>query len=103
MENIKDWLSQMLPYGSLWAIWGIAMYLNQVRKWRPFRIWTFLINVFVAWWLWIIVKDFIPASAGDLQYSIVSMTWFLAFPILDYLEEKWANLLINKILWRNQK
>lgn len=97
---IKEFLEASATYWTLWAIWGIAMYLNQVRKWKPFKIGSFLINIFVAWWLWLIAKDFIPDWMWDLEYSIVSMVWFLAFPILDYLENKWIVLFINKVLWQ---
>ena len=102
INTITDWVEQIIPYGSLWAIGWIAMYLNQVRKGKPFRIGTFIINVLVAGWIGIVVKDFIPESAWDLTYSIVSMTWFMAFPILDYMEDKWMSILIKRILWKKQ-
>ena len=98
-----NWTEKLLDsialYWTLWGIWWIAMYLNQVRKWKPFKIWMFCINVFVAWWIWIVIKDFIPESMWDMQYSLVSMSGFLAFPILDYLEEKWLTLFLNRIIW----
>jgi len=100
--NHKDLIDTIWIYGGLWWLWWIAMYLNQVRKWKPFKTWMFAINIFVAAWLWIVVKDFIPASMWDIQYSIVSLTWFLAFPILDYMEDKWIILFINKYLWKQK-
>lgn len=100
---VKEWIDHtVLPYASLWALWGIAMYLNQIRKWKPFKIWAFCINIFVAGWIWVVMKDFIPESLWGLQYSLVSIAWFLAFPILDFLEEKWLTLFIDRILWKKQ-
>jgi hypothetical protein len=95
----KEYLDSIMLYWTLWWIGGIAMYLNKVRKGKPFKVSMFLINVFVAWWLWVIIKDFIPENMWDFEYSIVSMTWFLAFPILDWVEEKWLIYFIKKTLW----
>jgi len=101
-NNHKDIIDTVAVYGTLWWVWWIAMYLNQVRKWKPFKIWMFLINVFIASWLWILAKDFVPASLWDLQYSIVSLVWFLAFPILDFVEKDWLKILINKLIWKQK-
>ena len=96
---IKEFVEHALPYGVLWWVGGVAMYLNQVRKGKQFKLWMFCINVLVAGWLWIVAKDFIPATMGDFQYSLVSLVWFLAFPILDWIEDKGLTLLINKLTW----
>ncbi len=98
-SNQKEIIESVAIYWTLWGIGWIAMYLNQVRKWKPFKITVFFINVFIAWWIWLIIKDFIPASMWDVQYSIVSLSWFLAFPILDYLEEKWVPYFLKKLWW----
>jgi len=97
--SAKEWLESIAWTWALWALWGIAMYLNQIRKWKPFKIGGFIINILVAWWLWVVAKDFIPVWAGEYNYSIVSMVWFLAFPILDFLEDKGVSLILNKALW----
>jgi len=100
--NHKDIIDTVSVYWTLWWVWWIAMYLNQVRKWKPFKIGMFLINIFIASWLWILSKDFIPVSLWDLQYSIVSLVWFLAFPILDFIEKDWLKLLLNKYIWKQK-
>lgn len=98
----KEIIDTITVYWTIGWFWWAIMYLNQVRKWKPFRIGMFLINVLVASWIWILVKDLIPSNLWDIKYSVVSVAGFLSFPILDYLEENWVSLIIKRILWEKK-
>jgi len=100
--NIKDWVDQTAPFAWLWAMWWVVMYLNEVRKWKPFKIWSFILNIVIAWIIWFFAKDFIPSNMWDIKYSLVGIVWFLSFPILDWLEKDWLTLLINKFIWKQK-
>jgi len=98
----KEIIESITIYGALWGFGGFVMYLNKVRKWTKFKVSMFLINIILAGWLWIIAQAFIIVSNPDIQYALVSIIWFLAFPILDFLEDNWLKLLINRFLWPNK-
>lgn len=87
------------------AIWwygmigGVALYLNQVRKWKAFKPTMFFINVLLAWWIgWLV--DGMIADDITIRLQLISISWFLAYPILDFIEDKWLNYLIKRILWK---
>lgn len=98
----KEMIDSVVLYWTLWWVWWVAMYLNQVRKWTPFKLWMFCINIFVSWLIWFWVWVSMPQYVWDIQYSIISISWFLAFPILDYIEENWLNIFIKKFLWEKK-
>lgn len=103
MDNkILEELQKVLSYWWLGALGGVAVYLNQLRKWTGFKWSMFFINVILAGWIWWIASQFIPDTLA-IKNSIISISGFLAYPILDLLEEKWINLIIEKYLWRNKQ
>ena len=95
----KEVLEKMIPYGWLWALWGIAMQLNSMRKWIPFKIWKFVINIVLAVWIWYIVWSIIPESVWDMKFSLISVSGFLSHFFLDFIEKNWFKLLIKRFLW----
>ena len=101
-KSIIDDIVGWLYYGWLWIIWWIAVYLNQIRKWASFKYSMLAINIFLAWWIWWLSWASIPETVS-FKNSLVSISWFLAYPILDILEERWVNLLIEKYLWKKGK
>ena len=98
-SKILEELNKILSYGGLWAIWGVAVYLNQIRKWTTFKWSMFIINVILAGWIGWLASEFISDDIA-IKNSLISISWFLAYPILDLLEEKWINILIQKYLWK---
>ena len=98
-ELLTEFFDKILPYSSLWALWGIALQLNELRKWTKFRFWMWLSNVMLSAWIWYIAWNFIPESVWDIKFSLISISWFLAYPILDLIEKKWLSLLIKKLSW----
>ena len=109
ISNFKEWIEHSWPYASLWAIWWVVMYLNQIRKWTPFKVSMFLISIIVAWWIWMVVHDFVPESLWDYKFWIISMIWSVAFPIFDWITTTWLwillkaiTLFLNRIVWRKQ-
>ena len=103
MDNkILEEIQKIASYVGLWALWWIAVYLNQLRKWTIFKWSMFFINVVLAGWIGWLASQFIPDTLA-IKNSLISISGFLAYPILDLLEEKWINLLIEKYLWRNKQ
>ena len=100
MDNkILEELQKIMSYGGLWAIGWIAVYLNQLRKWTWFKWSMFAINIILAGWIGWLASEFLPNTI-TFKNSLISISWFLAYPILDLLEEKGINLLIQKYLWK---
>lgn len=99
LENVKDIIEKWLPYTWIWAVWGLAMQLNQIRKWEKFRIWMFIANIWLAMWIWYIAWSLIPDTFGDFKYSLISICGFLSHPLLDIIEKRGLSLIIKKILW----
>lgn len=90
-----------------WAIssfWWISFYLYQVSKWERFRLGSFLINAFLAFWIGTIVWEFIPLDSSYRDW-IIGISWFSTFPLLDLLEKRAANFIYNKIdkVWTDEK
>ena len=98
-KTIAETVNQIISYGWLWVLGWVALYLNQVRKWTPFKIWMFAINIFLAGWIGWIAGQMIPNTL-EIKNSLVSISGFLAYPLLDLLEQKWVTILINKFLWK---
>jgi len=101
-KTIAEQVTQIISYGGLWVLWGVAVYLNQVRKWAEFKYSMLAINIFLAGWIGWIAWETISDSLS-FKNSLVSISGFLAYPILDILEQKWVNLLIEKYLWKPKK
>lgn len=100
MENkLIEEFSKAAAIGWYGMIGGVALYLNQVRKWKAFKPAMFFINVLLAWWIGWLVDGIIPT---DITYrlQLISISWFLAYPILDVIEDKWFNYLIKRIVWK---
>ena len=97
-KYIKEFVDNVLPYWWLWAFWWAALYLHKVRGWMPFKIIQFMINIFLSAWIWVTVYFLLPETLGVEKISIVTVSWFLSYPILFLLEEEWLNLILKK-LW----
>lgn len=94
----KEAIETVVIYSTLWWVWGFIHYLDQVRKGQRFRFGMFVINIFTAIWIGSLVWPIIPDNWGNIRYSAVSMSWFLSYPILSFVENKWIYLLLKK-LW----
>ncbi len=101
--NEKTLIEQLIQSGwYVWLgiIWWAAVYLNQVRKWAQFKLSMLLINIFLAWWIGWMAWEMIPDTVA-IKNSLVSISWFLAYPILDVIEQRWIKLFIKQFLWKN--
>lgn len=99
IENAREVLEKWLQYWAIWAIWAIAMQLNQVRKGERFKFWMLIANIGLAMWIGYIAWSLIPDSVWELKYSIISICWFLSYPMLDFIEKKGLHLILKRILW----
>lgn len=98
-ETTKIIIEKAVAYSWLWAVWWVAMQLNQIRKWEKFRFWMFVANIWLAVWIWYIAGNLIPDSIWEIKYSIISICWFLSHPILNFIEKKWLAIILKKLLW----
>ncbi len=99
IDNVKEILEKWLPYSGVGAIGAIAMQLNQVRKWEKFKFWMFVANIGLAMWIGYIAWSLIPDSVWEVKYSIISICWFLSYPMLDFIEKRGLHLILKRILW----
>lgn len=86
----------------LGVIWWAVMMAQAARKGKKFKILGIILNLFVAWWVWIMVSYILPEDAGNFGNFCVSISWFLAYPLLDFLEDRWLDLLVKyfkRIAW----
>ena len=93
----KAFVENLLKTGGLSWFWWVAYYLYQVHKWERFRMVWFIINIVLAFFIWYLVWEFMPASLEGYSNGIISVSGFLAFPILDILESKVPLLFENYI------
>ena len=104
MKNIEEFIKNSAIYAWLWAFWWIAFYLNKVRNWVTFSLSLFFINIFISGWIWVITNEMLPWTFEDYRIWLISISWFLAYPILNYLEENWLNIFLNKYwIWPNNE
>ena len=100
LENWKQIIESMaIPLWLGWLGW-VAMMANAMRKGKRFKWYTMLFNIFLAAWIGWVFSTMIPENMGDIKYSLISISWFLSYPILDIMEEKGLDLFINKYLWK---
>jgi len=98
---VKDFIDNVAPYWVLWTFGWLAMYLNKVRNWVQFRIGAFIINGLLSGWIWIVVYSILPDSLWAEKIALVSISGFLSYPILSFLESEAFNLFLNKYwLWQ---
>ena len=99
-DTLKTIIEKSAPYTLLWAFWWIIAQLNWVRKGEKFR-WTMLaVNIIVSAWVGVIVGTSLPETMGDTRFAITSVAWVLSFPLIDIIEKRGLDLLINRILWK---
>ncbi len=94
-ELIKEFMKNTSA-GWLWLFGWLSHYLYLVSKWEKFRLWIFLINWFLAFWLSMVVWDFVPVWAAYRDW-IMWLTGFSTFPILALVEKKFPEWIFKKI------
>jgi len=95
----KEALEAVVIYTSLGWIWGLVHYLDQVRKGERFKFWLLAINIIISAWIWWVMWPLLPHDLTDTtKFSIISVSWFLSYIILKFIEDRWLQLLLKK-LW----
>ena len=107
-DNIKEvadkaTIIKTALYILFWSTWWIVMYLNQIRRWEKMKIWLFIINTILAWYVWWMVSFVIPIYLIDYNIPIISISWFLAHPILKMVEDNVLDLVFKKLLWEKRR
>jgi len=86
-----------------WLSWfgGMCFYLYQVHKWEQFKIVWFIINIILAFFVGFVIWEFIPLALEEFRSWIISVSWFITYPLLWIIENKLPTLfesyLDNKI------
>lgn len=95
--NTIEWFKEAIATGGIWLFGGSAYYLYLVSKWQKFLMYMFLINLFLAFFIWYITGQFIWP---DIEFRdwMVAISWFTSFPVLAILEKK-GTIFIEKYLW----
>ena len=83
MKNIIAYISITIYY-----FYKVTNKLNQYSNWIKLKIWMWIGDIIVSWWLWYLTWMFIPDSLWDLKFILIPISWFLFYLILDILEKK---------------
>jgi len=97
-RTVAETVNSIITYWGLWWIGWAAVYINRIRQGAKFNIFMLIANIVLAWYVWWITGELLPAN--EFKNSLVSISWFLAYPLLDLLEKEGINLFINRVLWK---
>lgn len=96
---MENWLTAILEWakvGLLGAFGGAASYVYlAVTKDRKFNVWTFLANLFVAFFVGKVFGTFIPADNPNRE-GFLMILGFTAYPVLGIVEAKVLSYLKNR-------
>jgi len=95
--RITEEILKTLAAGWYGAIGGLALYLNQIRKGVVFNLAKLITNVLLAWFIWWLIGWILPLDILGRE-QLIAISGFLAYPILDLMEEKWLDFLIDKVI-----
>lgn len=98
-KESTEHLSKILLYCSLWAIWGLVSYLNEVRNGIKFKIWIVIICLIIWAWVGWIAWDIIP-DTNAYKNSLISISGIISVGIVTLIQNKWITYLTKKILWK---
>jgi len=99
-KTISETVNSIITYWWLgWVGWA-AVYINRIRQWAKFNVFMLIANIILAWYVWWLAWEMLPAS--EFKNSLVSISWFLAYPLLDLLEKEGINLFINRMIWKQK-
>lgn len=94
--KIYETIISLAPAIIISSIGWLANYIYKTSKWEKFQLIKLVANIFLAWFLGYIVQAFIPADS-QMQWPLLAISWFCAYPILQLLETNGTNL-ISKFL-----
>lgn len=94
-ENIKNILENAAYTWGIGTFWGLSYYLYQISKWKDFSWIQFIINWVLAFFVWYVVGQFLPPS--DYTNGLLAISWFSSYWILQFLEQRGANLILKNI------
>lgn len=92
MKELVTQLPEVTVPIAISAFGGLAKYVYKSNKGEPFNIWKLLANMFLAWFLGYIVQGFVP-SESQMFGPLLAITWFSAYPILQWLETSGKDLI----------
>ena len=95
-DKIETIMNVVKTWTIAW-IWWMAHYLYEVSQWAEFKIVKFLINIFLAGFVWYLVWELLSTDFV-LRDSFIAMSWFSAFPILSIVENNFPKIIEKLII-----
>lgn len=102
-KSIKEIIEAASIYGGFASFWWLAFYLHMIRKGAKFNFFMMCVNIIISAWIWITMYYILPSDLWDMRIGLVSISWFLTYPIANFLEDKGLDLFINIFLWKQSK
>lgn len=84
----------ILKTSAISGAWWIAYYLYMVSKGTKFKLYMFIINIILAWYVWYLAWILLPTELS-VRDALISISWFSSFPLLAMLEEKFPKFVEN--------
>lgn len=99
MLEIKEQLLEILKSSAVISLFaGAVTYFYKVYKGEDFVLWRFLMNLVFAFFVGYVAGKFIPADVSSgFRDGLTAISGFLAFPILDIIEQKGVSVLLKKL------
>lgn len=92
---MPDWTTSAIvnTAQTIWvaSVWWASYYLYNISRWKRFNFIMFVINIFLAWFVWYIIWWMLPINFS-MRDSVIAMSGFSAFPILAIIESKFPKL-----------
>lgn len=86
--------------GVLAIFGGVAYYLWKVKDGKEFRFWAFTLNIILAFYVGYLSGKFLPLDIQpNYRDGLISISGFLAFPILQLVEDYGIVALQRTINW----
>jgi hypothetical protein len=95
MEKRREIINNIVYTWGVWGFGWVSYYLYQVSKWKDFQWSLFFINMVLAFFVWYVIWQFLPNS--EYTNWLLAISWFSSYGILQFLEQKWAWLILKNI------
>jgi len=96
--NTIEWIKEAIVTGLLGSFWWTATFLYGISQWKKFSIWIYFINVFIAFFIWYTIGQFIWPNISFRDW-LIAIAWSTSIPLMAIIEKKWATIIykfINK-------
>lgn len=96
-KELLEFMSKNLPWAGIAWVGGFVHYLYKVSKWEKFLFSRLVINIVLAGWIGYLCQE------ANLAPMYISIAGFCAYPLLNLIETKWVDIIIEILLWKWKK